>query len=75
VKDKVIGFVLGCLLTGLVLGIYASALKAELSTAQNETKIQQMSSTQQRDACQIRFSRSRFSTRRRRTSSELRSAT
>jgi hypothetical protein len=57
VKDKLIGFVLGCLLTGLVLGIYASALKAELSTAQNEAKVQQMSSTQQRDACQIRFSR------------------
>jgi hypothetical protein len=68
VEDKIIGFVLGCLLMGLVLGIYAGGLKAELSSAQKEAQNQQMYSqhqdqgqlqqmTQQRDACQSKFSR------------------
>lgn len=41
-KQGILGFVLGCVLTGAGLGIYASGLKAELSTAQTETQNQKM---------------------------------
>jgi hypothetical protein len=42
VKQGILGFVLGCVLTGAGLGIYASGLKAELSIAQTEAQNQKM---------------------------------
>jgi hypothetical protein len=42
VKQGILGFVLGCVLTGAGLGIYASGLKAELSVAQTEARNQKM---------------------------------
>jgi hypothetical protein len=49
VKDGILGFVLGCFVVGVVLGLYALRLKAELHVAQEVTE--------QRDLCQGKFSR------------------
>jgi hypothetical protein len=49
VKEGIIGFALGCFLVGVVLGLYALGLKAELCVGQEVTG--------QRDLCQGKFSR------------------
>jgi hypothetical protein len=49
VKEGILGFVLGCFVVGVVLGLYALRLKAELRVAQEVTE--------QRDLCQGKFSR------------------
>ena len=49
-KQGILGFVLGCVLTGGVLGIYASGLKAELGAAQKEAQIQKAYMQRQQDA-------------------------
>jgi hypothetical protein len=40
VKQSILGFLAGCVLTGAALGIYASGLKAQLSVAQKDAEIQ-----------------------------------
>jgi uncharacterized protein YkwD len=49
VKQSVLGFLLGCVITGAVLGIYASGLKAELSAAQKDLEIQKKESQLQQN--------------------------
>jgi hypothetical protein len=39
VREGIWGFLLGCVLTGGALGIYASGLKAELSAAQVDVNL------------------------------------
>jgi hypothetical protein len=41
VKEGILGFVVGCALTGAALGIYAHGLKTELRVSQKEAQIQQ----------------------------------
>ncbi len=39
-KQSIIGFVLGCVLVGAILGVYASGLKTELNIAQTDIQLQ-----------------------------------
>jgi hypothetical protein len=59
VKQGVLGFLLGCVVVGAVLGIYASGLKAELSAAQKEGQIQQ-AYTQHGDQAKIQAQQSQL---------------
>jgi hypothetical protein len=52
VKQSILGFLLGCVLTGAVLGIYASGLKAELSAAQKDVEIQKKESQLEQNTSQ-----------------------
>lgn len=53
----ILGFLLGCVITGAVLGTYANDLKSQLQNAQSQTQSQLKQATQQRDNCQEKFSR------------------
>jgi hypothetical protein len=56
----ILGFLLGCVITGAVLGMYASDLKGELRNAQNQAQSQLKQASQDRNACQEKFSRTTF---------------
>ncbi|MGC1606402.1 MAG: hypothetical protein WA748_12830 [Candidatus Acidiferrum sp.] len=53
----ILGFLLGCIITGAVLGIYANGLRVELRNEQNQVQSGLKQATQERDKCQDKFSR------------------
>lgn len=56
----IVGFLLGCVITGAVLGMYANDLKIQLRNAQNQAQSQLKQVSQDRDTCRERFSRTTF---------------
>lgn len=56
----ILGFLLGCVITGAVLGMYANDLKNQLRNAQNQAQSQSKQITQDRDSCREKFSRTTF---------------
>ncbi len=61
----VYAFLLGCLITAVVFGIYVSDLKSRLGSTQNQGQFVAQQATReiqlvrdQRDACQAKFGRS-----------------
>jgi hypothetical protein len=56
----ILSFLLGCIVTGAVVGVYASDLRNELRNARSQAQSELRQVAQDRDTCQERFSRTTF---------------
>lgn len=53
----IFAFIAGCVLTGMLVGLYANDLKVQLRNRENQVVLQLKQANQQSDACREKFSR------------------